>query len=44
MKLLSDVDGVLILLSGNPFDFHVVTLLVLATVLKYPRETDRETK
>ena len=33
--LLSDVNRGLILSSDNPFDFNNVTLLVLATVLKY---------
>ena len=34
---LLDVDGVLILSLDNPFDFHAVTLLVLATTLNIYR-------
>ena len=33
MRLLSDLDGGLILPSDNSFDFHAVILIVLATVI-----------
>ena len=35
LRLSSDVDGGLILPLDNPFYFHTITLLVVATVSKY---------